>query len=161
MPSILDALLIGEFSLTITAIMQTLKSKKGIPGSMIPPLSGIVGVALSLLWYAVNGDLRDSSIWLHVDWPNMYRGVVNGVIASVAANTGYVVQKNLPGFNLLPSASELRRAALAEEEDKQNLVVDAVQKGVPPETAKEAIGVDQSDPPPNEQLETLQSKEHE
>lgn len=156
MPAILDVVLIAEFTAIITAGMQAIKSHPKVQGSMIPWLSGVAGLGVGVGWYLVNGELVSSDSFLGVDWADMYRGVFNGVAGAVSANAGYNIQKILPIPNVLPTASEMDAQKLKEEVKTQDMIVDAVEAGVPPDRAKEKIGLDQNDPPPEEQLDAIE-----
>jgi hypothetical protein len=154
--SFIDFTFIGELALILTAILQVLKSVKGIAGSKIPPLSAPIGVACGVLWYLVSGDLHNSHAFISVDWMNLYRGVSGGFLAAMSSTAGYEVQKNLPLPNILPTASEMRTSYIKEETQKQQLVVEAVQQGLEPEKAKDVLGLPQDTPPPNAELEKVQ-----
>lgn len=153
--SIFDPSLVGELAALVTTSMQTIKSHHKIKGSIIPWLSGIVGAGAGLGWYLVSGQIDDGNGLLGVDWENIFRGTANGIAGAVAANGAYNIQKFLPIPNVLPTAQELDQSKLKEEVATQQVVVEAVSQGVPPEVAKEAVGLEPDDPPPNEVLEEV------
>jgi len=148
MPNFIDMAFVGEVAIATTAVLQLLKSVKGIPGSKIPPLSGPVGALLALLWMLAIGEVYHESAW---DWANIYKAVVCGFIAATVATASYEVQKNIPLPNILPTAEELRAAALKETLVKKEMVESAVDEGVPIEQAKEILDVDADEPPQTEE----------
>jgi hypothetical protein len=87
---------------------------------------------------------------------NAYRAFCNGVVAVTTAAAGYVAQKAAPFPNLLPTTTEINAQKIKDEVTRQEMVVEAVKKGVEPETAKDKVGLDENDPPPTEVLEQIQ-----
>lgn len=118
MDTIVDLVLVGELALFIASLMQILKSHPKMPGSVVPYLSGVLGVVACLLWFTVNGELfRDNSI----NWIDLYRGVAIGIVAAVTSIMGYNLQKALPTPNLLPTSSELAQQRMKESVEKTAL----------------------------------------
>lgn len=149
---ILDLTLIGEMTAIVTTTMQAIKSHPKVKGSVIPYLSGGVGVVCGLGWFLVTGELESPDSILHVDWADTFRGIFNGVAGAVSANAGYNIQKFLPIPNILPTAGEMDAAKIKEELATKELVVEAVKEGIPPEDAKESIGLEPEDPPPTSEV---------
>lgn len=150
MPTFIDLAFVGQVAIATTACLQILKSIKGIPGSKIPPLSGPVGAVIALLWMFAIGDAHHNGTF---DWANIYKAVMCGIIAATVATASYEVQKNIPLPNLLPTATELRKAAMDEMIEKKELVEDATKEGVDVDTAKEVLGVAEDEPPPTEETD--------
>jgi len=105
--------LVAELAVFITCLMQIIKSHPKVPGSIVPYLSGVVGVVSCLLWFLVNGTffLGDNII----NWVSVYQGIAIGVVAAVTSMMGYNLQKVLPVPNLLPTTGELDEQRKKEE----------------------------------------------
>lgn len=158
--AIFDLTLMAEMAGLVTATMQAVKTHPKIRGSSIPRLSAVTGAGAATVWYAVTGDMLDSTSWLGIDWEYVFRGIFTGIGGAVLANGGYNLQKFLPIPNLLPTASELDASALNEQVVKKELVAVAVANGTDPVEAKKAVGLDPvADPPSVAVLEKIQPSE--
>ncbi len=149
--SIFDAILIGEMAVVVATSMQFAKSHPRIQGSMIPILSGITGMVLTLIWFLVQGLLFSDTALFHVDWVQTYRAIFNGLAGAIAANAGYNLQKFMPQANLLPTSNELDQSKIKEVVEKTEMVQSAVNAGVPKDIAKEVVGLENvpiADPAP-------------
>lgn len=142
-------------AIVITGTVQTAKHSSRVHGSVAPYLSVIVGVVLSYLWFLVSGDLHNKDAHWNIDWQNMYRAFANGIGASTSATIAYQAQKAVPIPNLLPTATEIDESKLKEQVAKQKQIVAAVAEGLDPRTAKETVGLETSDPPPQPVLEEI------
>jgi hypothetical protein len=147
---------VALLALVVTAVTQTIKRHPKITGNQIPYLSAMIGIIMSYLWYFTKNDFYSKNAWLHVDWMDIYRAFCNGIVATTTAWIGYQAQKAAPFPNMLPTSTELSTGELKEEVIKHAAVVDAVEQGIDPSKAKKTMGMDQSDPPPNEVLEAIQ-----
>jgi hypothetical protein len=147
---------IALLALVVASVTQISKYHPKITGNLAPYVSVFFGLVLSFGWFLVKGDLRSSHAPLHVDWMNAYRAFCNGVVAVTTAAAGYVAQKAAPFPNLLPTTTEINAQKIKDEVTRQEMVVEAVKKGVEPETAKDKVGLDENDPPPTEVLEQIQ-----
>ena len=153
MPSILDLTLIGELALIVSVVTQAVKSHPKVRGSDIVWWSGPIGIFCALLWYLVVGKLTSGEYI--INFKELYRATANGIVGAVGASAGYNLQKSLPFPNLLPTATEIDKQNLKEEAVKQTMVVGAVVQGVEPETAKDVVGLDENDPPPETALDAI------
>ena len=154
MPSILDLTLIGELAMLVAVITQAVKSHPKVRGSDIVWWVGPIGIVTSLLWYLVTGKLFGGPH--HVDFMQVYRACANGLVGAIGASVGYNIQKYAPIPNILPTATEIDAQNLKEETAKQKMVVSAVaEAGVKPDTAKDVVGLDKNDPPPEQVLEEI------
>lgn len=150
MPSILDATLIGELSLLVAVVTQAIKSHPKVRGSDIVWWTGPIGIAVALLWYLTVGKLISGEYY--INFKETFRAFANGIVGAVGASAGYNLQKALPFPNILPTASEIDAQNVKEEALKQQVVIGGVISGVKPETAKEVVGLDEQDPPPEDLL---------
>src|SRR5687768_15947568 len=153
MPSILDLTLVGELALLTSVLTQAIKSHPKVRGSDIVWWSGPIGILAALIWYLVVGKLTSGDYF--INFKEAYRASANGIVGAIGASAGYNLQKALPFPNLLPTASEIDAQNLKEEATKQTMVVKAVATGVEPDSAKEVVGLDENDPPPDELLEAV------
>lgn len=154
MPSILDLTLVGELAILVGVVTQALKSHPKVRGSDIVWWVGPIGVVISLLWYLVVGKLDGGPY--HINFMELFRAVANGLVGAIGASVGYNIQKFAPIPNILPTATEIDKQNLKEEALKQEMVVAAVAKaGVKPDTAKDVVGLDKNDPPPEAVLEEI------
>lgn len=128
--------------------MQAVKAHPKIRGSQIPYISAIVGICIGVGWYLVSGGIDDGSGFLGVDWANIFRGLFNGVAGAVSANGAFNLQKILPIPNILPTSGEMNESALRETVTSVEQVKEAAKEGVPIPDAKDAVGLDENDPPP-------------
>jgi hypothetical protein len=153
-PSILDLTLIGELAVLVGVITQALKSHPKVRGSDIVWWVGPIGIIVSLLWYLVVGKLISGPYFFN--FIELFRACANGVVGAVGASVGYNIQKFSPIPNILPTATEIDAQNLKEESRKQQMVVTAVAtSGVKPETAKDVVGLDKNDPPPEAALDAV------
>lgn len=152
---ILDFEFLALLALLVAAITQTVKRHPKINNNNVTYVSAVVGILMSYLWYAAKGDFASSRAWLGVDWMNVYRAFSNGIVATTTAWIGYNAQKAAPIPNLLPTVEEMDEKRLQHEVTKTHNVVEAVSKGVEPDKAKNLVGLDENDPPPNEELEKI------
>lgn len=154
MPSILDLTLIGELAVLVGVVTQALKSHPKVRGSDIVWWVGPIGIIVSLLWFLVLGKLFSGPYV--VDFMELYRAIANGLVGAIGASVGYNIQKLAPIPNVLPTATEIDAQNLKEEAIKQQMVVSAVvTSGVKPDTAKDVVGLDKNDPPPEEVLDAV------
>lgn len=154
MPSILDLTLIGELALLVSVTTQAIKSHPKVRGSDIVWWVGPIGIVTSLLWYLVIGKLIGGKYY--IDFTEAYRAIANGLVGAVGASVGYNIQKLAPIPNVLPTATEIDAQNLKEESIKQQMVVTAVAtSGVKPDTAKDVVGLDKNDPPPESLLDAV------
>ncbi len=149
--AILDPTLIGEISVIVSSSAQWLKANHKIKGSAIPFLSGIFGAIIGVGWNLVSGDIYDGAM----DWAEVFKGAFNGLAAAVGANGAFNLQKILPIPNVFPTSSEIDTSKMKEQSEATALVVEGVKSGVEPDVAKEIVGLEPSDPPPNVELEAL------
>lgn len=147
---------IALLALVVASVTQISKYHPKITGVVAPYVSVGAGVILSFLWFLVKGDLLSKGAPLGIDWMNAFRAFCNGVVAVTTAAAGYIAQKAAPIPNLLPTATEIDASKIKDEVARQQLVVEAVQKGMEPEDAKETMGLKQDDPPPEDELEQIQ-----
>jgi len=153
MPSILDLTLIGELAVLVGVVTQALKSHPKVRGSDIVWWVGPIGIVVSLLWYLSIGRLTSGSGY--VNFEELYRSIANGIVGAIGASVGYNIQKLAPIPNVLPTATEIDAQNLKEEAVKQQMVVGAASAGVKAETAKDVVGLDTNDPPPETILEAV------
>ena len=151
---ILDLVLVGEISLITAVVVQSIKSHPKVKGSDIAWWTGPIGIVLCVIWFIALGKLDDGAFI--INFKELYRAVAIGVVGAVGASIGYNVQKFAPIPNLLPTSNELKESAVREETVRTALVVEASAEGVEPNVAKEAVGLEPHDPPPNVELEAIQ-----
>lgn len=146
---------IALLALVVASVTQIAKYHPKVTGVLAPYISVLAGLVLSYTWFLVKGDLYNKGGWLHVDWMNVYRAFCNGAVAITTAAAGYVAQKAAPFPNLLPTTTEINQQKIKDEVSRQQLVVEAVKKGVEPDKAKDTVGLSEQDPPPEEKLEEI------
>ena len=113
---ILDVTLIAEFTAIVNAGVQAMKNRpqlKNVDGEV---LAFSVGLIVGLGWFLVTGRIADADSYLHVNWVELVRGVLNGGAAGLAASGVFNLQTYLPMPNLLPTRTEKSAPAQAQEE---------------------------------------------
>jgi len=152
----LDFEVIGTLAVLLISVTQILKYHAKFNAKITPFFTGGLGIVLSLLWYLVNGRLETHHAPLRVDWINLYQACASACVAVTTAAAGFLAQKMAPIPNLLPTSSEINQGKLDSVLQKQQSVVDAVEKGMEPQVAKDIVGLPKDEPPPNEILEEIQ-----
>lgn len=104
--AIIDIAQVAELAAVTSAATQILKYRPFLRRFDGEFLAGIVGTGVGLLWYAASGSLVDPASLLGVNWAEVFRGSVNGLLSGVGASAIYNGAKASGIPNILPTRSE-------------------------------------------------------